>query len=382
MKILITCVSKFTFDKFIKKSAEALVADGHEVTIGLGERYTTYGLTKIKFIELPLIRRGPVFKFISAIIETSKILRNAKYDLVNVHTPVAAFAIRLALFFNSKMPITYTVHGFYFHENMPTFKRMVHIISELLLSVRTSSYIFVSLEDKKFLEKMLFFRRRRDFSYVPNKIAAKRFLFDPIKRLDYRNTIGLDDNVSVFGMVCRINPEKGIIEFLNVAMKLINEGRNCHFLIVGDIMKNEVSSEFGNLFGKLRKELGDNLTVTGFVENVEEFLFAIDVFCLPSYREGYPVSLIEASSAGCQCLATNIRGCREISLSDPHIKLVPPKNVNALYDTLSNFCTNNKFDAAERFRRSVEMGIIFGEDPGVIDHNQALILHHAALSKK
>ena len=47
MKILITCVSKFTFDKFIKKSAEALVADGHEITVGLGEKYSNESLPEI-----------------------------------------------------------------------------------------------------------------------------------------------------------------------------------------------------------------------------------------------------------------------------------------------------------------------------------------------
>jgi glycosyltransferase involved in cell wall biosynthesis len=50
---------------------------------------------------------------------------------------------------------------------------------------------------------------------------------------------------------------------------------------------------------------------TGFRGDINNILYATDIFCLPSYREGMPRTIIEAMAMECAVVATDIRGCRE-----------------------------------------------------------------------
>ena len=57
---------------------------------------------------------------------------------------------------------------------------------------------------------------------------------------------------------------------------------------------------------------------------------ALDVFVLPSHREGFSRSAMEAAACGCALVLTDIRGCREIGTDGEHLLLVPPRDPEAL----------------------------------------------------
>lgn len=65
-----------------------------------------------------------------------------------------------------------------------------------------------------------------------------------------------------------------------------------------------------------RLGVSDRVTLLGYRSDIPALLNACDLFCMPSYREGLPVSLIEAAASGTPCLASNIRGCGDV-LDDP-----------------------------------------------------------------
>jgi len=76
--------------------------------------------------------------------------------------------------------------------------------------------------------------------------------------------------------------------------------------------------------------LSDSLTVTGMVENVEDYLAASDVFVIPSYREGLSRALLEAMSMNVAVIATAIRGSREVVQDGVNGLLYPPRDVEQL----------------------------------------------------
>lgn len=61
-----------------------------------------------------------------------------------------------------------------------------------------------------------------------------------------------------------------------------------------------------------RLGVSDRVTLLGYRSDIPALLNACDLFCMPSYREGLPVSLIEAAASGTPCLASNIRGCTDV----------------------------------------------------------------------
>jgi glycosyltransferase involved in cell wall biosynthesis len=61
----------------------------------------------------------------------------------------------------------------------------------------------------------------------------------------------------------------------------------------------------------------------------------MDLFVLPSYREGLPVALIEAMATGLPVVATDIRGCREVVRHGVSGLLVPPRDANALHEAVA-----------------------------------------------
>jgi glycosyltransferase involved in cell wall biosynthesis len=62
---------------------------------------------------------------------------------------------------------------------------------------------------------------------------------------------------------------------------------------------------------------------------------ALDVFVLPSYREGFSRSAMEAAACGRAMVLSDIRGCREVGIHDEHLLLVPPQDPGALAAALS-----------------------------------------------
>src|SRR5690606_11172721 len=85
-----------------------------------------------------------------------------------------------------------------------------------------------------------------------------------------------------------------------------------HFVIVGGVLSSE-RDRVQRHVRRIADEpcLRGRVHLLGFREDVPELLAASDLFVLPSWREGLPVSVIEAMMVGLPVVATNVRGCRE-----------------------------------------------------------------------
>jgi lipopolysaccharide/colanic/teichoic acid biosynthesis glycosyltransferase len=143
------------------------------------------------------------------------------------------------------------------------------------------------------------------------------------------------------GIVGRVVREKGYFEFAEMA-KLVSRGcGEVYFLVVGDALP----SDRDGVAAELRKRvnaagLRDRFRFTGFTDRVADFLQAMDIFVLPSYREGFPRSVLEAMSTGLPVVATNIRGCREAVVHGETGLLVPPRDGRALAEAVSRLLGN------------------------------------------
>jgi len=131
-----------------------------------------------------------------------------------------------------------------------------------------------------------------------------------------------------FLMACRMLWAKGVREYVEAARTLCGSNPNLRFLLVGD-------SDEGSPDAVPRKwleELGSDGSVEwrGYQPDIRDSLADADVVVLPSYREGLPKSLLEGAAAGRPLIATDVPGCRDVTIDGRTGVLVEPRDAAAL----------------------------------------------------
>ena len=141
-------------------------------------------------------------------------------------------------------------------------------------------------------------------------------------------------------LVARLLKHKGIFEFISASKLLGQRGIKARFWLVGDIDPGNPSSLIKEDLDNIKKNT--KIELKGFVKNISSILAKSHIVCLPSYREGLSLTLIEASAAGRSIVTTNTPGCRDVIIPNKTGLLVPKKNVKKLADALQFLIKNPK----------------------------------------
>lgn len=140
---------------------------------------------------------------------------------------------------------------------------------------------------------------REQIKIMPNAIDIKEYHFQCETRKRMRNQLNIDDR-TVIGNVGRYSYQKNQEFLVRSFAKAYRNNPKLYLLLIGQ----------GDLIEKIRKliySLGieDAVLCLDWQEHVEHYLQAMDVFCLPSYFEGMPISVIEAQTAGLPCFVSD-----------------------------------------------------------------------------
>ena len=134
-----------------------------------------------------------------------------------------------------------------------------------------------------------------------------------------------------------IGDKKGAFDLLKVFKKLINNSYQVRLNIGGN-------GEIRRLFKEIKKlGIADFVQYCGWIEDKERDLLLrkTDIFVLPSYAEGMPMSILEAMSYAIPVVATNVGGIPELVIDGEAGSLTNPGDLDALYDKIS-FLIQNK----------------------------------------
>lgn len=265
-----------------------------------------------KLHNIDIDRKISIIKNIKTIIRLSKLIKEIKPDIVHVHTPVAAVLGRIAAKI-AKVPIViYTAHGFYFHDGMSKNKYKIYFLIEKYIGRYFTDYIFTqSKEDYQTAKDNKFLKNNDNFLHISNGIDLDdKFNINKYTSKDndnLRRKLGIPKNDIVVTFIGRQVKEKGIFELLEGFQNI--ESKNVKLIIIGNLPQGERDTTTIKEINKYKEN--KNIIFTGKINNVNDYLYMSDIFCLPSYREGMPRSIIEAMAMGNAILATNIRGSRE-----------------------------------------------------------------------
>jgi glycosyltransferase involved in cell wall biosynthesis len=201
--------------------------------------------------------------------------------------------------------------------------------------------------------------------------------FDPAKWRQsgeqLKSELGIPKDGIVVGLFCRLTGDKGVNEMMAAFQRISQERPNVYLLVVGrEEQKDRLPSGTMDIINNHPRVFR-----LGWQETLLLCYAALDIFCLPSYREGFPQSLIEAQAMEVAVVTTNIIGARETIVNNQTGLLAEPKNSRALYTVLEKLLDSSQL--RKEFAKNGRERVIkmFGRK----EFLQAMVAHHLNLLK-
>jgi glycosyltransferase involved in cell wall biosynthesis len=184
-----------------------------------------------------------------------------------------------------------------------------------------------------------------------NRVVVPNGIFLPEKATIYEKVSSLQTKIVFLGL---IGQRKGVFDLLIVFERLVDEGYDIRLSIGGN---GEVA--------KLKKrisllKLKDRVDYLGWIDEDKksQLLAGCDIFTLPSYGEGMPVSILEAMAYGLAVISTRVGGIPELVEDGLTGYLVAPGDLEKLYEKLKTLIVQQKLRVkmGRNGRRKVEDG--------------------------
>lgn len=288
---------------------------------------------RVRTIKVPMERHISIVNDLKALTKMVGVFRKEKPTMVHSMTPKAGLLCMIAGWL-TRVPVrVHTFTGLVFPTSTGLKRRILMFTDWLTCACAT--HVIPEGEG------------------VKNDLLSHRITRKPLKVLGYGNVKGVD-------MEYYSRREDVIRKMID--LKLRDDSRFT-FLFVGRIVKDKGINELCEAFDKLSGLAPVRLFLVGLYENnldpisqqsrdiikknkaivsvggkfgddLLPYYAASDCFVMPSYREGFPNTVLEAGAMGLPSIVTNINGSREIIKDGENGKVVPSKDANALFDAM------------------------------------------------
>jgi lipopolysaccharide/colanic/teichoic acid biosynthesis glycosyltransferase/glycosyltransferase involved in cell wall biosynthesis len=349
-KVLFVCAIDISAAKLLAAQVRALERAGFNVHIACSDGPYAREMAREGYTVKPIAitNRPGLFSSLRSIGALYILMRRERYDVVHVHMISAAFLGRVAAKLARVPFVFYTFRGFAFYEDSSRRLKWFNLLIERMCTPCTHFFFSQSEENRK---------RAIHYSVIPedksitigNGIFLEEFLENGVesdRATSTREELGIPPGAVVVGFVGRLVREKGLFELVEAAPEIIERVPEAIFLVVGDSLKSDDGVRDQLEHSVRVKGLDAHFVWTGYRTDVARLYEAMDVFVLPSYREGMPRSVIEAMASGKPVVATDIPGCRDEVVDGVTGFLVPSQNSTALCKAIVNLLEN--FDNARR----------------------------------
>jgi len=269
----------------------------------------------VTFVPLPsLTRSWDVTGDLAGARELWRALRRIRPDVLHTHTPKPGVVGRILGRLAGVPVVVNTCHGLWATPDDPPVKRWLVYGAEALAAQFSDHELFQNSDDRETLRWAI---PDGKATVVGNGVDLQRFAYDGEGRARVRAELGVGHRDLLVGGVGRRVAEKGIVELAQVARALHDRAT---FVWVGP--DDDKPDALGRDIAGLR--------IVPARIDMPAVYSALDVFVLPSHREGFSRSAMEAAACGRPMVLSDIRGCREIGENGTELLLVPPRDPAAL----------------------------------------------------
>jgi glycosyltransferase involved in cell wall biosynthesis len=341
MKILHVCAIGITAQKLLRSQIDHLLSRGVDVEIACSPDSDTVMLQQDGYSVHPILieRKIDVISNLRSIVQLTQLMQRNHYDLVHVHTPIAAVLGRIAAKLAGVNCIVYTAHGFPFHDQLSPLQYRIYFMIEQVCARFTDLILTQNREDWMTAKNQGLCPPAR-VQYLGNGVDIERFnrsRLNPLDQKALRASLGIPETAELLvGIVGRLTRQKGSQYLIEAIAKLRPKFPNLHVLVIGSQLTTDREPLQDELVRQIQHlNVVDHVTFTGFRDDIPELLGLIDIFTLPTFfGEGLPRSILEAMAMRLPVVTTDIRGCREAVIHGKTGLVIPPKDSDKLADAL------------------------------------------------
>lgn len=341
MKALMVASVASMIDLFNRENISLLQTMGYEVDVACNfEVGNTSSEERVKrfrqelqkqevgTFQLPIPRKILAFSdMIQAYKQLKKMVEEKQYTLVHCHSPIGSVIARLACRKQRKkgLKLIYTAHGFHFFTGAPKKNWLIFYPIEKIFARYTDILITICSEDYQRARKK---KLGKNIVYSPGVGIDVDKVKKIDKKADKRQMLGIREKDILVLSVGELNQNKNH-ETIVRALKQLNR-TDVHYVICGQGDKKEELERMAKQFG-----MEERLHLLGFRTDALEWMKVADLFAFPSYREGLPVSLMEAMAAGLPVVCSKIRGNVDLIKDGEGGYMCEPMDVASFAENLS-----------------------------------------------
>jgi glycosyltransferase involved in cell wall biosynthesis len=298
---------------------------------------------KVSVHSVEMSRRITPSRDLVSLLRLLRLLLRTRPEIVHAHTPKAGLVAMVAATL-ARVPVRiYQLHGLTY-ETATGMKRRVQVAAEWLACSLATRVLSVSDSVRS--------RVTADGVCEEEKVAViaagsiggidAELAFNPARqpgaRGRIRESLGIGSDVPVIGFVGRLTRDKGIETLWQAWLQLRDQLPAAHLVLIGstDFARRDQSVSDAVMAGLA----GDpRVHAVGAIAHDElpRFYAAMDVLCLPTYREGFPVTILEGAAMALPCVASRVTGCVDAVVAGETGQLVAPGDAASLSAALMTY---------------------------------------------
>ena len=316
--------------------ATAMKEKGHDVWVALGGegllKQNLEGAGIYTFSIAALGRDISVKNDAGSFKAIYSIIKDKRPDIIHLHSPKAAGLGSLAGRLLKTRSIITTVHGWTFNESRPFYEKAVVMFFSWITMIL--SHTTIVLSERELKQAMNFPGIKDKVKLIPPGIKAPIFMSVDGAKQTVGKMMGLDasefSKKTVIGTIAELHRNKGLSYLLDAMATVREQHPESACVIMGDgedeaVLRTQIKE----------KKLEQSVYLAGYVDNASEYLKALNVFVLPSIKEGLPYCILEAGCASLPVVATTVGGIPEIIEDMRSGILIQPRNPRELAHALS-----------------------------------------------
>lgn len=292
----------------------------------------------VRTIGVHMERRISLMKDVKSLLQMLKVFKNEKPTMVHSMTPKAGLICMMAAKFCGVPVRVHTFTGLVWPTETGLKRRILMATDWLTCACAThiipeGQGVLNDLRNGGITKKQMRVLgygnvKGVDMNYFRRSEDVMRLAFDLRK-----------DNKFTFLYVGRIVRDKGINELVLSFRRLLNVHPEARLILVGPY-ENDHDPVSQDTQKAIKSTEGIEAVGPKFGEALLPYYAACDCFVFPSYREGFPNTVMEAGAMDLPSIVTDINGSREIIENGVNGIIIPPKNVDALYEAMLKMVDN------------------------------------------